>query len=231
MKSSARSLLVFLFISIAAVSHGQLLFTQYYEGTSSNKWIELKNVGTSSINLADYSLSLYTNANAEAWKAGTTSSANFALSGTLAAGSIYILGNTAGTTPTYVAENVNNNTVINFNGNDSIVLWNDTLSYSTSQIVDALSFTNLGNEGADKSFYRLNTNTGYNLTTGTSITNFSSVWATATLTDVANATLGTNAYLGSSTVTAIPEPSTYAAIFGALALAGVVVHRRRQARR
>lgn len=31
--------------------------------------------------------------------------------------------------------------------------------------------------------------------------------------------------------TAIPEPSTYAAIFGALALAGVVVHRRRQARR
>lgn len=33
------------------------------------------------------------------------------------------------------------------------------------------------------------------------------------------------------TVTAIPEPSTYAAIFGALALAGVVVHRRRQARR
>jgi hypothetical protein len=33
------------------------------------------------------------------------------------------------------------------------------------------------------------------------------------------------------TVSAIPEPSTYAAIFGALALAGVVVHRRRQARR
>lgn len=32
-------------------------------------------------------------------------------------------------------------------------------------------------------------------------------------------------------LTAIPEPSTYAAIFGALALAGVVVHRRRQARR
>lgn len=32
-------------------------------------------------------------------------------------------------------------------------------------------------------------------------------------------------------VSAIPEPSTYAAIFGALALAGVVVHRRRQARR
>ncbi len=32
-------------------------------------------------------------------------------------------------------------------------------------------------------------------------------------------------------VTAIPEPSTYAAIFGALALAGVCVHRRRQARR
>ncbi len=31
--------------------------------------------------------------------------------------------------------------------------------------------------------------------------------------------------------TAIPEPSTYAAIFGALALVGVVVHRRRQARR
>lgn len=34
-----------------------------------------------------------------------------------------------------------------------------------------------------------------------------------------------------SVTMAIPEPSTYAAIFGALALAGVVVHRRRQARR
>lgn len=35
----------------------------------------------------------------------------------------------------------------------------------------------------------------------------------------------------SLTAHAIPEPSTYAAIFGALALAGVCVHRRRQARR
>lgn len=37
--------------------------------------------------------------------------------------------------------------------------------------------------------------------------------------------------LDNISLTAIPEPSTYAAIFGALALAGVVVHRRRQARR
>lgn len=36
----------------------------------------------------------------------------------------------------------------------------------------------------------------------------------------------TNPYL--SFTTAIPEPSTYAAIFGALALCGVIVHRRRQ---
>jgi hypothetical protein len=38
----------------------------------------------------------------------------------------------------------------------------------------------------------------------------------------------TNPYLSFTTAAAIPEPSTYAAIFGALALAGVITHRRRK---
>ena len=40
-----------------------------------------------------------------------------------------------------------------------------------------------------------------------------------------NGTIGTWQVVG---VSAVPEPSTYAAIFGAVALAGVVVRRRRQ---
>ena len=228
MNSLSKASIFTLFLVLAAVANAQLLFTQYYEGTSTNKWLEIKNVGSTSISLADYTISLYTNANAEVWKSGTTSSFNFALSGTLAAGGVYVIGNTANTIPSYATANVNNNTVANYNGNDSIVLWDDTSSFSTSRIVDALSFTNLGNEGADKSFVRLTTGTGYNLVTGSAITGFSSIWATATLTDVANATLGTDNYVGSSTVSAVPEPSTYAAIAGVLALGGVMWRRRRQ---
>ena len=52
-----------------------------------------------------------------------------------------------------------------------------------------------------------------------------------TATTGTNSTNGQGLAIDNLSITAIPEPSTYAAIFGALALAGVGVHRRRQARR
>lgn len=205
--------------AMTAGANAQLLFTQYYEGPSTNKWIEIKNIGSTSIDLTLYTVSLYTNANTEAWKLGTTAAANFSLTGSLAGGGILVIGNSGNTTPSYAVgagTTVNNNTVANFNGNDSIVLWNDSAAFSTAQIIDALSFTDAGNQGVDKSFVRTSTAQGYNLTAGSNITQFGSVWSEVALATVNSATLGTDNYVGSSTLTAVPEPSTYAMVFAGM---------------
>lgn len=199
---------------LATNGPAQLLFTQYYEGTGTNKYYEIKNLGSTSIDLTLYTVSLYTNANTEAWKTGsTTGASNFALTGSLVAGGILLVGNSGNTAPSYALSlSTNNNTTANFNGNDSLVLWNDSAAFSTTQIVDAISFTNAGNEGVDKSFVRVTTAAGYNLTAGSNILGFSSVWNQVTLADVAGATAGTNNYLGASTLTSVPEPQTWGMI-------------------
>lgn len=218
-------------LTLVSSASAQLLFTQYYEGTATNKWIEVKNVGSTTVDLSLYTISLYSNAGAENWKSGTTSTFNFALTGTLAADSTILIGNTANTLPFTPASvgAITNNSVANFNGNDSVVLWLDAVAFSTSQIVDAISFTEVGNQGPDRSFVRLSTQPGYNLTTGSSVTDFSGVWSQVTLATVAEATSSTDNYLGYSSLTAaVPEPSTYAMILCGLGFVGFVAYRRRR---
>jgi predicted extracellular nuclease len=212
-------------------ANAQLLFTQYYEGSAgTNKWIEITNTGATSIDLSIYTVSLYTNAAAESWKLGTTSSSNFALSGSLAAGATLVLGNSAATpTPSYLTAGTFTaaNTVANFNGNDSLVLWNDSAAYSTSQIVDAIGFTNAGNEGLDTSFVRLNAGAGYNLTAGSTVLTFPSVWSQQTLATVNGATAGTNNYIGYSSVSSVPEPGS-ALLVGCAGLGFCLFFRKRK---
>jgi predicted extracellular nuclease len=230
MKSKQVLFSVLAALAVAASSQAQLIFTQYYEGSSgTNKYVELKNLGSEPIDLSIYTVNLFTNAFAEGWKSGNAQGGSggpitFALSGTLSAGSVLVLGNSTGTpgtggapttyTPSYMAPETTftaANTVMNFNGNDSVVLWNNTAAFSTAQIVDVLSFT-AGNEGVDKSFVRLSADIGWNLTAGSNITQFPSVWSSVPLADVNTATLGTDNYLGSSSVTAVPEPGTVALV-------------------
>jgi hypothetical protein len=155
-----------------------LFITQYYEGTSFNKFIELYNNGTSEIDLSTYSLTLWSNANAEAWKTGGSASATLALSGTLAPGAYCLLSHSSAATP----GDIISGSVINFNGDDSVVL------YANAEIVDAIPFTDLGNEGADKSFYRISFDQGYDTSAGSSVLSFPAVWAEKSLEDVASAT-------------------------------------------
>ncbi|MBI5423082.1 MAG: lamin tail domain-containing protein [Opitutae bacterium] len=212
---------------LASTLHAQLVFTQYYEGASNNKWLEITNVGAASVDLSAYTVSLYSNAAAENWKSGSTSSSNLALIGTLASGSSFLIAHSSAVLPRASSSaNVTTTGVAAFNGNDSLVLWNDQASYSTSRIVDALSFTNAGNEGADRAFVRTSLAAGYNLTAGTSVASYSSVWTQVSNATVDAAVAGTDNYLGYSSLSAVPEPSTYAAIFGGLALVGAIVRRR-----
>lgn len=201
-------------LASAVGAQAQVLITQYYEGTSNNKWIELKNIGSSSVNLgtSNYRLSLWTNANAEAYKTNGTPSQTLNLTGTINAGQVLLFQHASATTPsyalTYSPTPVANSTVINFNGNDSVTLWSGT-TFSTASIIDAIGFTNTGNEGADTSFIRLTSSPGWNTTAGSEVTDFSSVWQQITLATVDSAAVSTNARLGFSTV---PEPSTWALI-------------------
>jgi hypothetical protein len=84
--------------------------------------------------------------------------------------------------------------------------------------------------------FQFTDNTSTNLVTGQSVSlsAFSNLTTALTLriyaynAELSGGTFRIDNVAINGSVTAIPEPSTYAAIFGALALAGVMIHRRRK---
>jgi len=100
----------------------ELLISEYIEGSSYNKAIELYNFTGSSVNLADYTLKKQSNG------AGTWSS-GLALSGQLPSGDVYVIANSsAGSEIMAVTDLSTSSTVMSFNGNDPVGLFkNDVL--------------------------------------------------------------------------------------------------------
>lgn len=131
-------MLVGLACSTATVS-GQVFVSQYYEGTNLNKWIELYNAGTGTVNLGagGYRLGLWQNAARENWKGGGAPSLSLALSGTVAPGATFVIRHGSATTPVYAVADQTNSTVLNFNGDDSVVLYLGA-TFSTTGIVDSI---------------------------------------------------------------------------------------------
>jgi hypothetical protein len=115
-------------VAVSSPSGGvasDLFISEYIEGSSYNKAIEIYNGTGASVNLADYSLKLYSNGSASV---GNT----LALSGTLANDDVYVLAYTSGTNAAaaeiLAVADITNGTVINFNGDDSVALFKgDTL--------------------------------------------------------------------------------------------------------
>ena len=98
----------------------ELLISEYVEGSSNNKAIEIANFTGTSINLSGYSLQKSTNG-------GGTFGSTFNLTGTLANGEVYIVANSSAT---LAILNVSDATsgVATFNGNDAVGLFkNGTL--------------------------------------------------------------------------------------------------------
>lgn len=92
-----------------------LIISEYIEGSSFNKAIELYNGTGATIDLSEYSLELHTN--------GATTAANkVTLSGSLASGETYVLYNTQANADIQSKGNIASNAVVNFNGNDPVVL-------------------------------------------------------------------------------------------------------------
>ncbi len=89
-----------------------LIISEYVEGSSNNKYLEIFNGTGSQVNLSDYKVELYSNG-------ASTASSTLTLSGTLNNNSTYVIGYPDGTIYT---PNVTSNTVANFNGDDAIAL-------------------------------------------------------------------------------------------------------------
>jgi endonuclease G len=95
-----------------------LIISEYVEGSSSNKAIELFNGTASTITLSNYTLSLYANG-------GTSATTSATLSGVLAAGDTYVVAGPS-SSATLLAKADATSGVINYNGNDALVLYRGT---------------------------------------------------------------------------------------------------------
>jgi hypothetical protein len=110
-----------------------LVISEYVEGSSSNKYIEIFNGTGSSVDLSNYKLQLYANG-------ASTPNNDITLTGTLNNGSTIVYKNSSAalTLPSGVA--ATNNTAVAFNGNDAVALY----KISTSSYVDI--FGRIGND-------------------------------------------------------------------------------------
>ena len=189
-----------------------VIITQYYEGVSNNKFIEIANVGGTPLTLTGYSLVLWSNADAEGWKntntyAPSTDSILDLSTVTLAPGQVCLVANPGALLPIPAASANISSKITYFNGNDSVVLHytgNGLTINDPGSVVDAVSFTNLGIEGLDKSFVRTAMALGFSLDSGSNITQFSDVWQSVTLATADAAASGTDAYLGYTSLATPP---------------------------
>jgi len=101
--------------SAATFADDGFIISEYIEGSSNNKAIELYNGTLGSIDLAGYKLCLYSNGSA-------TASATLVLSGTLVAGDTYVIANSSAAVAITSIADVLSSTVINFNGDDAVSL-------------------------------------------------------------------------------------------------------------
>jgi predicted extracellular nuclease len=111
-------------VGVGSVS-SDLIISEYIEGTSNNKCIEIFNGTSSAVNLTaeGYQLRIYFN--------GSTSSTNINLSGVIPAGGTHVVCNTQSAAGFLAIANQTTGS-LSFNGNDAVVLYKG----STSQNLD-----------------------------------------------------------------------------------------------
>jgi predicted extracellular nuclease len=102
-------------IAPAKAAASELFFSEYVEGSSNNKALEIYNGTGASVNLSGYTLELYSNG-------ATTASQSMTLSGTLANADVYVLAHPSAAAAIIAVADATNGSVINWNGDDAIVL-------------------------------------------------------------------------------------------------------------
>lgn len=124
-----RTLLLFTAVAAFAPStaSAQLLISEYIEGSSFNKAIEVYNAGGLPVNLASFSLRLFSNGAA-------VPSASVALSGSLASGDVYVVAHASANAAILAQADLISSSVINFNGDDAVQLFN-TVSATSVDVI------------------------------------------------------------------------------------------------
>ncbi|KAF0808456.1 extracellular nuclease [Alcanivorax xiamenensis] len=112
-----------LFLSLAGVlvahaAPADLLISEYVEGSSNNKALELHNIGETILNLADYKLELYSNGN-------SSPNASMTLNGSLEPGAVWVIANSGADHDVLALADETSNSVVNHNGDDAFVLRRD----------------------------------------------------------------------------------------------------------
>lgn len=139
----------------------ELLFSEYIEGSSNNKALELANMTGAAVNLSVYTIKKQTNG-AGAWSTG------LALSGTLNSGSKFTIVNSSIASTCYSKSSANISTAateLTFNGNDAVGL------FKNGVLIDVIGTFNGGtaNFAADVTLRRKSTitapSTTFNLAT------------------------------------------------------------------
>ncbi|MDD4100504.1 MAG: endonuclease [Candidatus Cloacimonetes bacterium] len=101
-----------------------LIISEYIEGSSFNKAVEIYNGTGATVNLNAYQLRLFSN--------GATNPTTLELSGALEHGQVYVITHSSASSGILAQADATNNTVINFNGNDAVALYKE----STGSYVD-----------------------------------------------------------------------------------------------
>ncbi|MGE6754553.1 cell wall-binding repeat-containing protein [Rossellomorea sp. NPDC071047] len=121
-------------VSAADEAFQDLIISEYIEGSSYNKAIELYNGTGEAIDLSNYSLELHSNG-------AVTTDNSFSLSGTLNAGDTLVLAHEKAVQAILDKADIQDSNIINFNGNDPITLKkNGTVIDSIGQVGSEASF-------------------------------------------------------------------------------------------
>lgn len=93
----------------------ELFFSEYFEGSSSNRFVEIYNPTASAVNLSGYSVELYSN--------GASSPTNTqALTGTLASHDVFVISNSSASLPSINTASNLTSAICNFTGDDALAL-------------------------------------------------------------------------------------------------------------
>jgi predicted extracellular nuclease len=100
---------------LAFAAPGTLFFSEYVEGGSYNKAVEIYNCTAGPVDLSAYELALYSNGSA-------TATATVPLSGFLAVGDVFVVAHASILEPGLSAADLFSSGTINFNGDDAFAL-------------------------------------------------------------------------------------------------------------
>ncbi|WP_456277479.1 DUF6359 domain-containing protein [Bacillus sp. AK128] len=125
----------------------ELFISEYIEGSSYNKAIEIFNGTGSDVDLSSYTLELYSNG-------ASSASQSVALTGTLANNDVFVLAHSSAGEELKLVADLINGSVTNFNGDDAVVLKNNGTVIDSFGQVGVDPGSSWGGITADKTLVR-----------------------------------------------------------------------------